>query len=156
MKKLLMAVLVAGQTSGAAAPAFGQSYAPVRETGAGTFGGLRVRIPFGGGAREPVRAGFAFAPTTRTDYQDGRVRTRIGEGLEFGINGRGPMQFSLAGTPVDRLTQGRAGPDGQRSGISTLGWVAIGVGATVVVVLGAAALAADHILDNERRGPDGS
>src|ERR1700741_1072031 len=112
MKKLLIAALVTGQILGAAAPAFAQSYAPVRDTDTGAFGGVRIRIPFGGGAREPVRAGLAFAPTARTDHQDGRVRTRIGEGLEFGINGRGPAQFSLAGTPVNRLAQGRAGPDG--------------------------------------------
>ena len=156
MKRLLIAALLAGQGLGTAAPAFAQSYAPVRETETGTFGGIRVRIAFGGAAREPVRAGLAFAPTARTDYQDGRVRTRIGEGLEFGVIGRGPMQFSLAGTPVNRLVQGRTGPDGQRMGVSTLGWIAIGVGTTVVILVGAAALIADHILDNERRGPDGS
>ncbi|HTU11403.1 MAG TPA: hypothetical protein VMG08_10960 [Allosphingosinicella sp.] len=110
------------------------------ETETGTFGGVRLRIPFGGVAREPVRAGFAFAPVARTGYQDGRIRTRIGEGLEFGFNGRGPAQFSLAGTPVNRLAQGREGPDGQRVGVSTLGWVAIGVGALAVVVVSAAAI----------------
>jgi hypothetical protein len=81
-----------------------------------------------------------LAPTTRVDFQDGRVRTRIGEGLEFGINGRGPAQFSLAGTPVSRLAQGRPGPNGERRGISTLGWIAIGVGATAVIVVAAAAI----------------
>jgi hypothetical protein len=140
MKKLLIAALAAGQVLGAAAPALGQAYSPVRETETGTFGGFRVRIPFGGGAREPVRAGITFAPTTRTDHQDGRVRTRIGEGLEFGMIGREPMQFSLAGTPVNRLVPGGAGPDGQRHGISTLGWIAIGVGATAIIVVSAAAI----------------
>jgi hypothetical protein len=140
MRKLLIAALIAGQALGQSAPAFAQSYAPVRESETGTFGGVRLRIPFGGGARDQLRAGLAFAPIARTDYQDGRVRTRIGEGLEFGINGRGPMQFSLAGTPVNRLAQGRAGPDGQRSGISTLGWIAIGVGATAIIVVSAAAI----------------
>ncbi|MET1109953.1 MAG: hypothetical protein ABWX67_00355 [Allosphingosinicella sp.] len=140
MKKMLIAALAAGQISSIAAPASAQGYAPARETETGTFGGLRLRIPFGGPAREQVRAGLTFAPTTRTDHQDGRVRTRIGEGLEFGINGRGPVQFSLAGTPVNRLTQGRTGPDGQRMGISTLGWIAIGVGATAIIVVSAAAI----------------
>ena len=139
MKKLLIAAFVAGQPLGAAAPAFAQSYAPVRDTGTGTFGGVRIRIPFGG-TREQVRAGLAFAQTTRAEYQDGRVRTQIGEGLEFGINGRGPMQFSLAGTPVNRLAQGGTGPDGQRLGVSTIGWIAIGVGASAIIVVGAAAL----------------
>ena len=140
MKKLLIAALAAGQILGTAAPAFAQSYSPARETETGTFGGVRVRIPFGGHAREHVRAGFAFAPTSRTDFQDGRTRTQIGEGLEFGFNGRGPVQFSLAGTPVNRLAQGRSGPDGQRLGVSTLGWIAIGVGVSAVIVDSAAAL----------------
>lgn len=145
MKKLLIAALVAGQGLGSAAPAFAQNYSPVRETGTGTFGGVRLSIPFGGGVREPVRAGLTFAPTTRTDHQDGRVRTRIGEGLEFGFNGRGPAQFSLAGTPVNRLVQGRGGPDGRRLGVSTVGWIAIGVGASLVILVAATALcASDH------------
>lgn len=140
MKKLLIAALVAGQVPGAVAPAFAQGFAPVRDTETGTFGGVRLRIPFGGAAREPVRAGLAFAPTTRTGYQDGHVRTRIGEGLEFGMVGREPLQFSLAGTPVNRLVQGRTGPDGRKLGVSTIGWIAIGVGAAAVIVVSAAAI----------------
>ena len=140
MRKVMLTALVAGQLLTGAAPVFAQSYAPVRETGTGAFGGVRVRIPFGGAAREPVRAGLAFAPTARTDYQDGHFRTRIGEGLEFGMVGREPLQFSLAGTPVNRLAEGRTGPDGRRMGVSTLGWIAIGVGAAAIIVLSAAAL----------------
>lgn len=136
MKKLLISALVAGQVLGAAAPAAAQHALPSRDTEVGTFSGLRLRVPFGGAAREPVRAGFAFAPTTRTSFQDGNVRTRIGEGLEFGMVGREPLQISLAGTPVNRLVPGRAGPGGRRLGVSTLGWVAIGTGAVVVLVGG--------------------
>jgi hypothetical protein len=138
MKKALFATLAAAGIFCAAAPAAAQSYAPLRDMEAGTFTGARVRVSLGGPARERVRAGLTFAPTVRADYQDGRVRTRIGEGLEFGFNGRGPAQFSLAGTPVNRLVQGRTGPEGQRLGISTLAWVGIGVG---VVVIGVVALA---------------
>lgn len=134
MKKLLIAALLAGQILGAA-PVAAQTYSPVRDAGTGTFSGVRLRVPFGGPAREQVRAGFTFAPVARTEHLDGRVRTRIGEGLEFGFNGRGPAQFSLAGTPVSQLVQGRAGPTGERRGVSTLGWVAIGVGGTLVVLL---------------------
>ena len=137
MRKSLIAALLASQIAGGV-PAFAQGYAPLRDMETGTFTGARVRISFGGPARERVRAGFTFAPTVRADYQDGRVHTRIGEGLEFGFNGRGPAQFSLAGTPVNRLAPGRTGPDGQRLGISTLAWVGIGLG---VVVIGVLALA---------------
>jgi hypothetical protein len=136
MKKLLIVALVTGQLLVHAAPASAQGSTSLRDTEMGAFGGVRVRIPFGGPARERVRAGLALAPTSRTDYQDGRVRTRIGEGLEFGVSGRGPMQFSLAGTPVNRLAQGRTGPDGRRLGVSTVGWVAIGAGVLVLAVGG--------------------
>ena len=142
MKKLLMTALVSGQVLTSAAPAFAQGYAPVRDAETGTFGGVRVRVPFGGPAREPARAGLAFAPTVRTEHMDGRVRTRIGEGLEFGFNGRGAAQVSLAGTPVNRLVQGRAGPGGRRAGISTIGWIAIGVGSSLVILVAATAICA--------------
>jgi len=142
MKKSLIATLIAGQVLTTAAPAFAQNYAPVRETETGVFSGVRLRVPFGGPAREPVRAGLAFAPTIRTDFQDGRVRSRVGEGLEFGIAGRQPMQLSLAGTPVSRLAQGRAGPDGPRAGISTIGWIAIGVGVSLAILVAATAICA--------------
>jgi hypothetical protein len=142
MKKLLIAALIAGQVLTTAAPASAQNYSPVRETETGVFSGVRLRVPFGGAGREPVRAGLAFAPTTRTDHQDGRVRTRVGEGLEFGMVGREPMQFSLAGTPVNRLVQGRTGPDGRRLGVSTVGWIAIGVGASLVILVAATAICA--------------
>lgn len=145
MRKLLIAALISGQLCMGAASASAQSYSPVREAETGTFGGVRLRIPFGGANREPVRAGIAFAPTTRTDHQDGRVRTRIGEGLEFGMVGREPIQFSLAGTPVNRLVQGGRGPEGQRLGVSTIGWIAIGVGASLAILVAATAIcASDH------------
>ena len=131
MQKMLIAALVAGQMLGQSAPAFAQA----QETQAGAFGGFRIRLPFGGANRELVRAGLAFAPTVRTDYQDGRGRTRIGEGVEFGFAGRGPVQFSLAGIPVNRLAQGRTGPDGRRLGISTVAWIAIGVGVLAVATV---------------------
>ena len=60
MRKLLIAALLSSHLLGSG-PAFAQGYAPVRETGTGAFGGVRVRVPFGGGPREPVRAGLAFA-----------------------------------------------------------------------------------------------
>ena len=50
----------------------------------------------------------------------------------------------LAGTRLDRLgiaPNGQA-PGGQRAGISTLGWIAIGVGAALVIVVAATAICA--------------
>ena len=62
------------------------------------------------------------------------------QGLELGISGREPLRLSIAGTPVSRLVEGRSGPEGEKAGVSTLGWVAIGVGALVTVVLVASAI----------------
>ena len=139
MKKLLIAALVAGQVFGAAAPAFAQSFAPVRDTETGTFGGVRIRIPFGGTARGPIRAGLAVAPTARTDYQDGRVRTRVGEGLEFGYRRGRPVSFSIAGRDLHafRLNAAQGESEGRRGGgIPT--WAIVTGG--VVLLLGGAYL----------------
>lgn len=146
MKKLLIAALVSGQFLGSAAPAFAQSYAPVRESETGAFGGVRIRIPFGGSHREPVRAGIAFAPTTRTDFQDGRIRTRFGEGVEFGYRTGRPLALSLAGRDLSSFrlnaAQGDQEQQRRRRGPSTLGWIAIGVGVSVVIFVAAVAACA--------------
>jgi len=153
MKKLTIGALVAGQLLGPVQPAAAADLVERDTPQIGAFAGARLRIPLGGAREERrLRAGLTLAPTMRV----GAGRLRFGEGLEFGVAGREPVRLSLAGTPVNRLAGGGRGPDGQRLGVSTLGWIAIGVGATVVVLVGAAALVADHISDNERRGPDGS
>lgn len=136
MKKLLVTALVAGQVIGCALPAMAQNSGVSRDLETGVFGGVRLRVPFGGTHQERASANLTFAPAMRAEYSDGRARTHIGEGLEFGINDRGTAQFSLAGTPVHRLVPGRAGPGGHRMGVSTLGWVAIGAGTVVVLVGG--------------------
>ena len=147
MKKLLIAALVATQALGTAAPAFAERYAPVRETEAGAFGGVRVRIPFGGNQREPVRAGIAFAPTSRTDYQDGRIRTRFGEGVEFGFRTGRPISMSIAGRDLSsfRLNAAQGEQEEQRrrrGGPSTIGWIAIGVGVSLAIFVAAVAICA--------------
>jgi hypothetical protein len=147
MKKLLMAALVSGQILTSATPAFAQGYAPVREMDTGAFGGLRVRVPFGGNQREPVRAGIAFAPTTRTDFQDGRVRTRFGEGVEFGYRSNRPLSLSIAGRDLSSFRLNAAQGEQEqrrrrRGGPSTVGWIAIGVGVSLLIFVAAVAICA--------------
>ena len=115
MRTLLIGALIAGQMLAGTAPAFGQGFAAAQETRAGAFAGFRVRLPFGGAGREPVRAGLAFAPAMRTESMDGRVRTRIGEGFEFGLNGREPVQFSIGGRSLRQLAS-RANSNGAGNG----------------------------------------
>ena len=146
MRKLLIAALVAGQAPGGSAPAFAQGFVPAQETRAGAFAGLRVRVPFGGFNRAPVRAGLAFAPATRTETQDGRVRSRIGEGMEFGLRGREPAQFSIAGRTLRQLgAQGRSRAGG---GVPTGAWIAGGLVLVTVGVVVAAALVLEDAGDD--------
>jgi len=107
----------------------------------GAFGGVRIQVPFGArGAEAAPRVGLAFGPMRQSRSIDGATRTRFGDGLELGFGGgeRNP-RLTLAGTRIDRLglaPNGRAPEGGHRAGVSTLGWVAIGVGAAIVIGLG--------------------
>lgn len=140
MRKVAISTLIAAQIL-AAQPALAADLANSQTHDSGFFAGFRVRLALDGEAgRQPVRAGLALAPTLRSQSSSGEVRTRFGEGLELGISGREPLRLSIAGTPVSRLVQGRSGPEGEKAGVSTLGWVAIGVGALVTVVLVASAI----------------
>ena len=101
-------------------------------------------MPLGGNESGKARAGLALAPTVHSLRSDGSLRTRFGEGMELGLTDRKNPQLSLAGRPVSQLVAGPQGPEGQKLGISTLGWLAIG---SVVVIVGGLALLADHISD---------
>ena len=150
MKKLTIAALLAGQLLTIAQPVAAAEIATARETRAGAFAGLRLRVPLDGGpGQRQVRAGLAVAPTLHSREGDGERRMRVGEGIELGVAGGDRIGLSIAGTPVDRLglrPDGTA-PDGRRAGVSTLGWVAIGAGALLVVTLGVGYLWIDDALD---------
>ena len=145
MKKLTIAALLAAQLT-AAQPALAAELVTQEAPQMGAFAGARLRVPLGGEREQRrLRAGLTLAPTMHVRDSAGSERLRFGEGLELGITGREPVRLSFGGTPVNRLGQRGTGPDGQRLGISTLGWIAIGVGAAIVIVVGAAAIcASDH------------
>ena len=142
MKSLIIAALVAGQAL-AAQPAFaaelhGASSGQASQVAA--FAGARVRVPIGG-KRERMRAGLAMTSTVRGGATG---ELRFGKGAELGFSGGDPaLRLSLAGMPVSRLAQGGQGPQGRKHGISTLGWIAIGVGAASIIIVVAAAACAD-------------
>ena len=146
MKTLTMAALVAAQLAATAQPALAAGLTEARTQEVGAFAGLRVRMPLDGAAQQRrLRAGLTVAPAMHSRTLGGESRLRIGEGLELGLNGEQPLRVSLGGTPVSQLAQGPTGPDGRRLGVSTIGWIAIGVGVAAVIVVGAAALcASDH------------
>ena len=156
MKRLMMAAIVAAQVAGSSQAAFAAELA--NHDGAavqrqGAFAGARIRIPLGGADRQKVRAGLTVAPLRQSRAGDGGLRTGFGRGLELGVGESGRPALSLAGQRVDRLMLGRSGeaPAGTRKGVSTLGWVAIGVGfvALVIVTLVAVCAADDDCPPSE-------
>lgn len=151
MKKLLIAALVAGQIAGTSQGALA---AELPRDGAtmpnqvSAFAGARLRVPLGGRG-DKAQAGLALTSTLRSGAT-GEVR--FAKGAELGFAGRdGKLRLSLAGAPVSQLAQGGRGPQGRKQGVSTIGWVAIGVGfvALVLVALVAACSADDDCPPSE-------
>lgn len=143
MKGMTIAALIAGQLS---APALAADLVAAEETRAGAFGGLRISVPLDGARREqrPVRAGLTIAPTLQARNLEGEARTLIGQGLELGVAGRGPVTLSLAGTRLHRLgaAQGETEEEDE-GGISTLAIVGIGAAVLVGVVAASFQLCVD-------------
>lgn len=98
----------------------------------GSFAGARLRLPLGGS--EKAHAGLALTMTQRAP---GSAELRFARGLELGYAGDEQVQLSLGGRGLSELTQGKAGPQGRKMGVSTVGWVAIGVGLTAVALFAA-------------------
>ena len=133
MIKRMIAALAAAQL--AAAPAAAPAAELIDGAGAeasraGAFAGVRLRVSLDPEPSERVRAGLVMSPTTHGLRRDGSARMRIGEGLEFGLSERRSAEVSLAGRPVSEI-----GPEAERSHVSTVGWVAIGVGVAAVAVV---------------------
>jgi hypothetical protein len=137
VRGFIMIALAGGQIAAAAAPARAAEIDDRQASGQrqfGAFAGARLRMPLGGNESGKARAGLALAPTVHSLRSDGSLRTRFGEGMELGLTDRKNPRLSLAGTPVSQLAAGRQGPEGQKLGVSPVGWVAIGLGAVVLLV----------------------
>lgn len=85
----------------------------------GAFAGARLRIPFDGKDH-----GRPAATVSLTSVQRDRNTgvSLMSEGVQLGFRKRG-LALSIAGQPIDVQPSGTA-----KAGISTLGWVGIGVG----------------------------
>jgi hypothetical protein len=147
MQKMLASLLAAGLL---ATPV--QARDPQERTAAiqpGVFVGAKLRLSIGG--REPARpvAALAIAPTLSRTSDSGMIRTSIGEGVALNFGPRSKPTLTLAGVRADNALGLRRGADikaDQKLGVSTGGWIAIGVSAAAVVA-GGLYLAADHIAD---------
>ena len=139
MKRLMIAALAAGQIATAqparAAGLGDESGATASRQGA--FAGARVRIPLDGSKARKAKAGLTIAPMLQGRGADGSIRTRFGEGMELRLSGDSKPQFAFAGRSLAQLREGRTGPDGRKMGVSTLGWIAIGVGVAAIIVVAA-------------------
>jgi hypothetical protein len=135
MKTYALAAVTAALTIIAGQPAAAANFQEPAIVQSGTFAGARIRISLGGKEQDrKVHAGLTLAPTLRSQTTSGETRTRIGEGLELGFTGERPLTLSFAGRPVNRLlSRDRKTDDERRLGISTGGYVAIGVGVAALV-----------------------
>ena len=136
MKSLTMSALVAAQIMLAAQPAMAADLGDERGAASqrqGAFAGARLRVPLGGAKEEKARAGLTLAPVLQGRQADGSIRTRFGEGVEYRFAGGSRPELAFGGRSIAELTQGRAGPDGRKMGVSTLGWVGIGLGVVAVI-----------------------
>lgn len=154
MNRIVIAALLAAQIGSAAAPANAAeivSSEPPRSYRTGAFVGARLRVPLTGERRAP-RAVLALAPTLQSVQPNGERRTRINRGFEVGAEGAN-VRLEIAGQPASRLVAGGDAPGGRRSNVSTVGWVAIGVGALVVAFLALGKLCADGEICGSDRDP---
>jgi len=98
----------------------------------GAFVGARFQLSLGGKTPAQPRAGLAIAPTQSRISNEGMIRTKIGEGIALNVVAPGSKPtITLAGVRADKalgLTTQRSADPQNKAGISTGGWIAIGVG----------------------------
>ena len=114
------------------APAIGASYdnANIRP---GTFAGVRLQMSLGGKSSRKARAALAIAPTSSRISDGAIIQTWIGEGIALNLGSRPTV--TLAGVRADQalgLVSKQGLESDQKQGLSTGGWIAVGVGAAAV------------------------
>jgi len=144
MRIMLIAALVAAPLTNTAAAAATLENAGPLHTQTGAFAGARVRIGFGGRESGKMRAGLTLAPTRSGAYQDGRLVTAFGDGMEFGFNQRA-LGLSVAGQRIDGDRLGADSEKKRKRGIPT--WALVIGGGLAAVGIGLAVWA-DAISDN--------
>jgi len=101
----------------------------------GAFVGARFQLPMGGEKSRAPRATLAIAPTQSRISSDGMIRTRIGEGLALNFGTKSGPTITLAGVRADKAFASQSARQldaTKKLGVSTRGWVAIGVGVAVL------------------------
>ncbi|MFL6729112.1 MAG: hypothetical protein ACJ8E3_04545 [Sphingomicrobium sp.] len=119
-----------------AAPAGAASDRAGSELRPGSFVGAQLKLSLGGKTSSKPLAALTIAPTRSQISATGAVRTTIGDGLALNFAPESRPTFTLAGVRADTALapQRGRGTDAQpKLGVSTGGWVAIGVGVAVLV-----------------------
>jgi hypothetical protein len=149
MHKLILSLATAGMLIVPVGASAAQN--EVAHVRPGTFVGARFHIAFGGKQASKPRAAFAIAPTLTSISEGAGVRTRIGEGVALNF-GRKPS-LTLAGKRADQalgLTPSKDADARHKLGVSTGGWIAIGIGAVAV----AGGLYFVHLVDEAEDNSD--
>ena len=103
------------------------------ETRPGAFVGARVQFSLGGREKAVPRAGLTLAPTISRISGGHIVRTRVDDGLS--LNFESKLTLTLAGQRADRLLGLKPAPaesKGHKLGLSSGGWVAVGIGVVAI------------------------
>ena len=128
MKNAVMAVIAAALIT---TPVQAADWSDVRP---GTFVGARLTI--GGRTGKRPLAALTIAPTQTRMSSEGMTNMRIGEGIALNLTPGAKPTLTLAGVRADAVLglQRNGDLDSDRKlGVSTGGWVAIGIGAAVLV-----------------------
>lgn len=133
MRKFALPLLIAGVLT-LPSPANAATYenSDVRQ---GAFVGARIQLAFGGKSSGKARAALAIAPTSNRISDGHIVQTRIGDGIALNFGSK--PNVTLAGIPADKalgLAPAKGPQSDQKLGLSTGGWIAVGVGAVALGV----------------------
>lgn len=124
---------------------FHNSAASVRP---GAFVGARFVTSFG--PQTTSRGQISLAPTNSRISGDGPIQTRIGQGLALNVGFNSKPSLTIAGTRADvalGLAQRGSVKGDKKLGMSTGGWVAVGL--LTAAVVGYVAFAA-YVSENEK------
>ena len=141
MKKAAIIMIAAGLFT---SPAQAADWSDVQP---GTFVGARLSVGGRNGGRPS--AALTFAPTQNRISSGGMTSMRIGEGVALNLSPGSKPTLTLAGVRADialRLQKAEDVGADKKLGVSTGGWIAIGVG-SAALIFGGLYLAADHIAD---------
>ncbi len=144
MKPMIVLALIVSQLSFAVAPASGATINDDQMAGrqnTAAFAGARLIMPLGSGQKQP-HVGLALTSLQRNSSTG---TLRFAPGLELGASGNGLARLTISGQRLGEQLPGLTSRKGQvltgrKAGVSTVGWVLIGVGTVAALAIAALAI----------------